>query len=272
LPQHTDVETISRVSEAAVNLSLCPTHDDYLTGHLKERFGTDYTLETIPVGLKNTAKTLRHVAGLLGLEKEAEALIAAEEARFYEAAEPFRETLKGLRVFIGGGETRVLATAELFQSFGAHIIGMKPHHFDLFAAPLLDDILIPDTLIDVAPGQPSEELNLLAKHRPDLYIGHAGGMVWPLKLGIPTMPLFGMSINYMGYSGAFELIRRANRVLKNTSLARKVSENVNLPLRKSWYEKDAFHYIRDISADAALPPLTPGSAPAPTKTRANPNP
>ncbi|MDR2089273.1 MAG: nitrogenase [Clostridiales Family XIII bacterium] len=244
LPQHASIEEISRISEAAVNLSMCPTHDDYLTGHLKERFGTDYTIETIPVGLKNTARILRHVGGLLGLEEAVERLIESEEAAFYAAVEPYRDAINGLRLFVGGGETRVLATAEQFQALGAHIIAMKPHHFDIFAEPLLADIT-PDTIIDVAPGQPSEEMNLLARHRPDLYIGHLGAMVWPLKLGIPTMPLFGNTINYMGYTGAFEMIRRAVRILKNPGFAKKVYANVGQPLRKSWYEKDPFYYIRE---------------------------
>jgi nitrogenase molybdenum-iron protein alpha chain len=245
LPLYSSVEEISRISEAALNISICATHDDYLLGHLKERFGTEYIIDTLPIGIKNTNQWLRVIAKFFKLEKEVEKLIAIETAQLEEALEPFKKVLKGKSVFVGGGETRIFTTGELYQSLGMRVVGLKPHNFDRFAIPMIDSIDDQEAVIDVAPGQPAEELVILSRLKPDLYVGHAQANAWITKLGIPTVPLFGQSFNYMGYSGAFELARKAARVLKNTSLSQKIVSNVALPFRPIWFESNPFDNIKE---------------------------
>ncbi|BBB89518.1 MAG TPA: nitrogenase component 1 [Methylomusa anaerophila] len=245
LPLYASIDEISRIGEAALNISICATHDDYLTGHLKERFGTEYVIDTLPIGIKNTNQWLRTIAKFFQLDSEVEQLIALETAQLEKALEPFKKAFKGKTVFVGGGETRIFTTAEFFQSLGMKVLGLKPHNFDRFAVPMIDDIDDPDAVIDVAPGQPAEELNVLNRLRPDLYVGHTGAHAWVTKLGIPTVPLFGQSFNYMGYSGAFELARKAAKKLKNTSFSKKISANVLLPFRPEWYESNPFDNIKE---------------------------
>lgn len=246
LPLHASIEDISRIGEAALNVSICATHDDYLVGHLKELFGTEYMMDTLPIGIKNTNQWLRQIAVFFHLEKEVEKLIALETAQLEEALVPFKEQLKGKRIYVGGGEARIFTTAEFYQtSLGMDVIGLKPHNFDRFAIPMIDDIDDQDAVIHVAPGQPAEELVLLKKLKPDIYVGHAGANAWINKLGIPSIPLYGQSINYIGYSGAFELARKAVKVLKNTSFSQKISSNLALPFKQVWYDTDPFENIKE---------------------------
>lgn len=245
LPLYASIDEISRFGEAALNVSICATHDDYLTGHLKERFGTEYVIDTLPIGIKNTNQWLRAIAKVFKLEAEVEKLIAIENAQLEEALEPFKKALKGKTVFVGGGETRIFTTAEFYQSLGMKVLGLKPHNFDRFAVPMIDDIDDPNAVVDVAPGQPAEELIVLNRLRPDLYVGHTGANAWVTKLGIPTTPLFGQSFNYMGYSGAFELARKAARRLQNTAFSKKIGANVPLPFRPEWYESNPFDNIKE---------------------------
>ena len=253
LPLFASIDEISRISEAALNISICATHDDYLIGHLKERFGTEYMIDTLPIGIKNTNRWLREVAKFFHLEAEVEKLIELETAQLTEALAPLKKELQGKSLFVGGGETRSFTTSEFFQSLGMKIVGVKSHNFDIFALPMVDDIDQTDFVVSVAPGQPAEELNLLHRFRPDLYIGHSNANVWVAKLGIPTLPLFGQSFNYMGYSGAYELARKAARVLKNTALSKKLAANVPLPLRQEWYESDPFDNIKDLNQEPGCP-------------------
>lgn len=97
----------------------------------------------------------------------------------------------------------------------------------------------------MAAGQPAEELNLLRRLKPDLYVGHMGANGWVSKLGIPNIPLFGQVFNYMGYSGAFELARKAAKVLKNTNFVKNISANLDLPLSAHWYEEDPKNNIKE---------------------------
>lgn len=247
LPLHASLEDLSHIGEAALNVSICATHDDYLLGHLKERFGTDYLIDTLPIGIRNTNRWIRLIAKHFHLEKEAEKLIQFEKEQLLKALEPFRAVLAGKSIFVGGGETRILTTAEFFASLGMRLLGVKSHNADRFIENMLDDMADRDFIIDVAAGQPAEELNLLKRLKPDLYIGHLNANGWVTKLGIPNLPLFGQTLNYMGYSGAFELARKAVKILKNTNFVKNISANVELPLSDAWYKKDPKENIKELT-------------------------
>jgi len=250
LPLHATLDEIRHINEAALNVSVCATHDDYLLGHLHERFGTPYIIDTLPIGVKNTGIWVRKIAEHFHLEEEAERLIAFEEAQLLTALEPIRKRLKGKRVFVGGGETRILTTAEYLHWLGMELVGVKAHNVDRFVEDLLETTRGPELLIEVAAGQPSEELNILNKLRPDLYVGHAGANGWVTRIGIPNMPLFGQSFNYMGYTGAFELARKADKVLKNTNFFKNMGSNLGIPLSKQWMDGDVRDNIKEAELSA----------------------
>ncbi len=246
LPLHASLEDLAHIGEAALNVSICATHDDYLLGHLKERFGTDYLIDTLPIGIRNTNRWLRLIAARFHLEEEAEKLIQFENEELLEALAPFRKVLEGKSIFVGGGETRILTTAEFFASLGMNLVGVKAHNVDRFVENMLEDMDNQELAVDVAAGQPAEELNILKRMKPDLYIGHVNANGWVTKLGIPNLPLFGQQLNYMGYSGAFELARKAVKILKNTNFVKNISANVKLPLSETWYEKDPKENIKEL--------------------------
>lgn len=245
LPLHASLEDFAHIGEAALNVSICATHDDYLLGHLKERFGTEYIIDTLPIGIRNTNRWLRLIAEHFHLEEEAEKLIQFETEELNKALEPLKNELEGKTIYVGGGETRILTTAEFYASLGMKVLGVKAHNVDRFVENILEDLEEGELKIEVAAGQPAEELNILRKLKPDLYIGHAGANGWVSKLGIPNLPLFGLTLNYMGYSGAFELARKAVKVLKNTNFVKNISANLSLPLSDAWYEKDTRENIKN---------------------------
>lgn len=245
LPLHATLDDLRHIGEAALNVSVCATHDDYLLGHLKERFGTPYIIDTLPIGIKNTNIWLRKIAAFFHLEEEAERLIAFETEQLNGALAPYRQKLQGKRVFVGGGETRILTTAEFFHSLGMELVGVKAHNVDRFVEDMLEDVTDENLFIEVAAGMPAEELNLLNKLKPDLYCGHAGANGWVTRLGIPNIPLFGQSFNHMGYSGALELARKADKALRNTNFVRNISKNVALPLSTQWMQSDVHDNIKE---------------------------
>lgn len=246
LPLHASLQDLAHIGEAALNVSICATHDDYLLGHLKERFGTDYLIDTLPIGIRNTNQWLRLIAARFHLEQEAEKLIQFENDQLLTALKPLKKALEGKSVFVGGGETRILTTAEFFSSLGMNLVGAKAHNVDRFVENILDAMDDQELEIEVAAGQPAEELNILKRLKPDLYIGHMNANGWVTKLGIPNLPLFGQTLNYMGYSGAFELARKAVKILKNTNFVKNISANVRLPLSDAWYERDPKENIKEL--------------------------
>ncbi|MDR3310848.1 MAG: nitrogenase [Oscillospiraceae bacterium] len=249
IPLHTSLDDLARLREAALNVSICATHDDYLLGHLKERFGTPYIIDTLPIGITSTSRWLRLIAEFFHLEAEAERLIELETADLREALKPFRKVLEGKKIFVGGGETRIITTAEFFaKELGMKLVGIKAHNIDRFVEEIGPDLLGDELHVNVAAGQPAEELAVLTQLKPDLYCGHSGANGWVSRIGIPNLPLFGQALNYMGYGGAYELARKAVKALKNTNFVKNVSNNVSLPLRDSWLERDTKLNIKEAAA------------------------
>ncbi len=72
VPLNATVDDLDHLGEAALNVSICATHDDYLLGHLKERYGTEYLLDVLPIGINCTNTWIRKKAGHVKLETKAE--------------------------------------------------------------------------------------------------------------------------------------------------------------------------------------------------------
>lgn len=254
-PSYAHPDDFQRVSEAALNVSICATHDDYFVEHLKEMYGIPYILRAIPIGVKYTNQWLLDIARFFDLEEAARRLITEENRDLEEALLPYRKALKGKRVLIGGGEIRVVATAELFHYLGMEVIGLRVNHYDQYADEMLSAYPDENILLNVATGQPFEQANLIEKLKPDLYVGHSGGNGLAAKHGVPTVPIFHQSNIFMGYTGVFEFARRLARKLKNPAFNRNLAANIRLPYAKEWYGQDPFSYIESVGTPADGPGL-----------------
>ncbi|WP_040952447.1 nitrogenase component 1 [Gorillibacterium massiliense] len=234
--------------EAALNVSICATHDDYFVEHFQSKYGVPFVLRTIPIGIANTNKWIRDIATFFGIEERAERFIAAETQELNQALVPYRKELSGKRVFLTGGEIRIMTTAELMHDLGMEVIGLRGYHFDKFGERLLDEFLedVPEAdgaVFNVGAGQLFEQANLLNRLKPDLFVGHNGCNGSAAKQGFPIFPLFGQSNDYLGYQGVFEVAARTARMVRNPAYNRNLGQNTKLPYRESWYAEEPFRYI-----------------------------
>lgn len=255
VPCYAHPDDFEKVNRAALNVSLCATHDDYFVGHLLSRYGIPYILRAIPIGIANTNKWLRDIGKFFHMEERVERLIAAETKELEAALVPYKEALRGKRAFLAGGEIRVLANASLLMELGLDLVGMRGYHYDRFGDDFLQDLNLDEQVIfNVATGQPFEQANLLRRLKPDIYVGHIGGNGWAAKQGIPVYPIFGQTVNYLGYNGVFELARRLVRLLKNPVFNKNLAANTRLPYFEDWYRQDPFTYIdsKTALADSSL--------------------
>ncbi len=246
-PVFSKQEEMYKVTQAALSISTCPTHDDYLLKHLKEKFNVPYILKHMPIGIENTNHWLRQVAEFFGLQEQAERIIEEENRELKEALQEFLPVFKDKKVFIGAGEFRALATGGLLQELGFEIVALRSYHHDEFATDEYDKLIQAskkDFPINIANVQPYEEANLLKKLKPDLFLGHWNGNGTASKLGIPTHVIYNTGLSYIGYKGAYEIARRLYRQLTNSRFNKKLSNNVKLPYTDQWYESDPFKYIK----------------------------
>jgi len=246
LPCYQSPKDFRRVLDAALNVSICGTHDDYYVKHIHEEFGIPYIIDTMPIGRKGTARWLMNIAKHFHLEEQAKLLIEKEDAALNEALEPYRAFLKGKRAYVSGGEMRIFVTAELLTDLGMEIAGFKSHHIDHFVEPVLQDIDVPpDTYVAVASQHPFEQANIIRRLKPDVILMHTGAGNITAKHGLPVLPLFCPANTYMGYAGAFEIACRLKKVMTNFQFNRNMARHRPLPYRDSWYEKEVFAYIKE---------------------------
>jgi nitrogenase molybdenum-iron protein alpha chain len=251
-PCYTHPEEMKYATQAAVSISTCPTHDDYFIKHLYEKYGVPYILNHMPIGVSNTNSWLRDIAKFLKVEELAERIIQKETEELKEALAPLRKNLAGKKAMLSAGEIRTFATALWLQELGMELVAVRPYHFDEFGEVDLDKLsaINPDLQVNVATVQPFETVNLIERNRPDIYLGHVSDNVWAAKLGIPVLPIYGgVNTSFVGYSGAFDLARRINRVLKNTSFNRNLRGNVRQPYNQNWYKQEPFSLITEGGVD-----------------------
>ena len=245
LPCYSALDDFSNALEASLNVSICGTHDDYYLKYIDEHFHIPYLIDTIPIGRKNTNRWLLKIAEHFGIVEEAKALIKQENDNLDHSLEPFRKILKGKRAYISGGEVRIIATAEVVQDLGMEIAGLKGHHIDQFVKPIFESLENSDDIyINIATQHPFEQVNLVRRLKPDVLIIHTGAGNITAKHGLPVLPLYGPSYNYLGYSGTYEIARRLNRIMKNSQFNKNLSKYRSLPYRDEWYEKEPFAYIK----------------------------
>lgn len=238
-------ENMKYATEAALSISTCPTHDDYFVEFLRDTYGVPYLLQHMPIGIKQTSDWLRGAAKHFGLEEIAERFIEREETELNAALDPLREKLAGKAAIISAGEVRTLSVGVLLQELGMRVIAVRPYHYDQYGAEAAGRLtkLDPKITVDVATNQPFESSALIARERPDIWIGHSADNVWAAKHGVPALPIYGGNNTYMGYAGVFDFARRIARQLSNPSFNRHLAEHVKTPYDPTWYEADPFSLI-----------------------------
>ena len=246
LPCYSAPKDFTITLENALNVSICGTHDDYYIEYLQQEYNIPFIIDTIPIGRKNTKRWVINIAKHFNLEKEAEVFLQREEEELLRALEPYKQKLKGKKVYLGGGAIRIVATAEVLQDLGMEIVGFKGHHIDHFIKPVLEQLEeIENITFNVATQQPFEQVNLVNRLKPDFIIIHAGLNNVTTKYGVPILPLFGPSFHYMGYSGAFDIARRLVRRLQNNQYNKNIAKNLRIPYKQEWLDKDPFTYIKN---------------------------
>jgi nitrogenase molybdenum-iron protein alpha chain len=139
-PVFADPDSFARAAEAALSISVCPTHDDYFLNHLEESYGVPHVIRHMPIGIANTGEWLRDLGEAMGRGSEAEELARSEEALLRDALQEFLPAFRGKRAFVSAGEYRSLATASLLQELGFEICGIRSFHFDSFAEVELEKL------------------------------------------------------------------------------------------------------------------------------------
>lgn len=245
MAEYSNADKIRFFSEAALNVSLCWMHDDYIVRYMKEKYGIPYHMG-MPLGLKHTRKWLTDIGEHFGIQEQASRLADYEEKLVLEAIAPFKEKLKGKKILVTGGSVRSAIEASLLgNDLGMEVLGVVGLLYDSNVEPAFEGLAKEQPDVPVAVSdQPYEYVNQIKKLKPDIVLAHAGYLQESSKLGVPTIPEFDVGGSYFGYNGVFQIAKKIVFALENSDYVKHISKYVNFPYKEEWYEKDPYHYLK----------------------------
>lgn len=243
IPFYSSLEKIQQISSAEASTSICKVFADEFMKQLQEDYNIPYSHTVMPIGMRNTDKWFRGIAELFHKKDEVEEIISKEHARIQPEIEKIKSRLQGKKVFICGGTGRSFAAAALIDDFGMKLVGLETPTYDEDAQIDIEYLngIHKNFIVDVANMQPFEQVNLLKKLNPDVFIGVP---TWAAKLGIPTTHVLDMKRPTMGYDGILYLGNKIADQIENPGFNKKLAQHTKLPYRETWYEDNPFKFIK----------------------------
>ncbi|MDR2042977.1 MAG: nitrogen fixation protein NifE [Clostridium sp.] len=244
IPFYSSYDKIRRITAAQASTSICKVFADEFMKELDQTYGIPFAHTVMPIGIRNTDKWLIGIAELLGKTERARDYIDREHKRVQPRLNEIKERLQGKRVFICGGTGRSFAAAALIDDFGMKLVGLETPTYDLDAQIDVEYLngIHGDYVIDVANMQPFEQVNLVSRLKPDVFIGVPS---WSARLGVPTTHVLDPKRPTMGYDGILYLGEKIADQVENPGFNRKLAPYARLPYKQSWYDSDAFKFIQE---------------------------
>jgi hypothetical protein len=151
--------------------------------------------------------------------------------------------LLGKRVYLSLDPATALGVLDLVQELGGEVVGLTVEHLDRLHREAFQKFQdrSPALQIHIGNGQGFEEVNILQRVKPDLYIGNAGHLVQVAHLGIPTV--FLPRVSLLGYEGVKAFAHQAAKALSNHSFISKLSASTP-PYQLQWFQRSANWHIK----------------------------
>lgn len=241
LPDGALATAFREATSARLSIPLDQDSEDYLGQTLRDEYGVPYVEAPRPIGLGATGRWLAEVGSALDLELEAQALHERESALARQALDGF--SLEGVRVYLALSTATAFGVLELVRELGGEVAGITVSHLDQLHGKRLEELSrrYPDLQIHVADGQPFEELSLLKRLSPDLYLGDAPHLGQVGRLGLPVVSLEETPV--LGYGGVVSLARRISLALRNRSFGASLGRT-STPYQDAWYRRSPNWHIK----------------------------
>jgi len=244
IPFYSSLEKIKKIPAAVASTSICKVFADEFMQELADVYDIPFSHTVMPIGVRNTDKWFRGIAKIVGKASDAEKIIEQEHARVLPEIEKIRKRLQGKKVFICGGTGRSFAAAALLEDFGMELVGLETPTYNADAQLDIEYLngIHKNFVVDIANMQPFEQINLVKRLKPDVFIGVP---TWAARLGIPTTHVLDMKRPTMGYDGILYLGNKIADQVDNPGFNVKLAKHARLPYRESWYTENPFKYIEE---------------------------
>ena len=252
---NTSVEQLSHLSESVATISTCGTLGTYLGHGLQQAYGVPYVRSLQPHGIAGFEDWLRGLGRVVSQEREVEAILEEERAKYLPQIDRLKKRLTGKRAVVGMGPGFNFNTVRTLQELGIEVVHSAAWHFD----KQYDDGQAPPAfqyLLDHSPTnfdvsvsdlQNHELINILRQAKPDIYFSrHTGSTVWAMKLGIPALCVYD-EYAIFGYRGTVNFAQTIDDVVTNRSLTESLARRVKLPYTDWWLRQRSSHFLNEES-------------------------
>lgn len=195
-------EKITSAHQVKVNLLICQNTGHFLAQMMERRYGIPY-LKVSFFGLSQTKASLRKIGQYLGLEKEAEKLIAKECKAIKSTLSQLLPKLRGKKAALFFGATRMTSMIRAIRDLGMKVIFTGSQFGDVMTYIDTWQTVKPGTyIIDDASEHDLE--NMLHGLKPDVFMGGTKEQYLSHKLGIgfclfPQPKLAGPYVGFWGF-------------------------------------------------------------------------
>nr|WP_092074065.1 nitrogenase component 1 [Dendrosporobacter quercicolus]NSL47781.1 hypothetical protein [Dendrosporobacter quercicolus DSM 1736]SDM76565.1 Nitrogenase molybdenum-iron protein, alpha and beta chains [Dendrosporobacter quercicolus] len=215
---HTSIANVKRAPYAKANTMLCLTYGWNFCKKMNEKFGTEYSEESHPISIYFTKRWLKSIGGIFKKDKEVEVLIEKELDEIKIELAFLKEKLRDKTIAITAGHDKAPSLLAMALELGLRVcyIGLITYD-DLVREKIRDvtEMFDYDVELYVFP-QTYEEIPLVKKHDPDVYIGPAG-----LTPKNALMQLSAVSTHFNDFIGPYfgfkGLINFGKEILRATS-------------------------------------------------------
>ena len=212
---------VAMAHRAKVSMVVCSKALITLARKMEERWGVPF-FEGSFYGISDTSDALRTLARLLvaggapaDLPERTEALIAAEEAKVWEALEPYRPRVAGKRVLLYTGGHKSWSVVSALQELGMQVIGTSVRKStdgdkDRVKAIMGDDA----PMFDALP--PKQMYRMLTEAEADVLVSGGRSQFVALKARMPWVDINQERHEaFAGYDGMVALVAALDRALNN---------------------------------------------------------
>ena len=177
--------------------------------------GSFYGITDMSDSLRNIAKLLVDKGAPAELLERTEAIIKREEAAFWQAMEPYKDRLKGVKVLLITGGVKSWSVVSALQEVGMEIVGTSVKKSTLEDKQKIKELMGEDAhMID--DMTPREMYKMLKDAQADIMLSGGRSQFVALKAKMPWLDINQERHHaYAGYTGMVNLVKEIDKSLHN---------------------------------------------------------
>ena len=217
LTVNSSLDVLRKLSEASLNVIMCEASGFEAARLMEKLYNIPFVYSTLPIGIASTERFLLKVLEGLGKEPKLPDTVEKEKRLAVEQVGKIAEHLKGLRVAIISGSTRIAPLTEFVWELGMEPAVVSIDRLGEVTLELLDMVVKEHSLSPKVLKEPDyrEVLDTLKEEKVDLILGGLYEKSLSYELNAPLYDIMHSEERTMGFKNAALLAQNILSKIKN---------------------------------------------------------